>query len=113
MNETAKTPMTQALADHARIWYPFHPRWIPLFRLFCSVGLQCLLYRVVVQWPLSFAELARMAVPTILLLSGFFIRPELRAPTVLNRLGGIAHLLLLLLAFPLALGALIFHWLRV
>jgi hypothetical protein len=112
MSEAKKTSVIHSVADDSRIWYPLHPRWIPLLRLFGILGLLFAIYSVVLQQPWSFPSLSRWSVPAILVLSCLFIRPELRTPTVLNRIGSIAHLLLIFLALPLALLALILYWLH-
>jgi hypothetical protein len=47
-----------------------------------------------------------------LILSCLLVQPELRVPTVLNRIGSIAHQLLVFLVLPLALVALTLHLFR-
>ena len=66
MNETQKTFVVHAGADDSRIWYPLHPRWIPLLRLFGVLSLLFAIYTLVLQRPWSLSSLSRWCVPAIL-----------------------------------------------
>jgi hypothetical protein len=103
MNETSKTSIVHMHADDSRIWYPLNPRWIPLLRLAGALGLLGIIYSVASQRPWSLASLGQWCVPAILALFCLFTQPELRAPTVLNRIGRGAHHLLVFLVLPLAI----------
>jgi len=112
MNQTQKRSIIHEDVDDTRIWYPVHPRWIPLLRLFGVISLLFVIYSTAMQRPWSLSSLSRWCVPAILAFSCLFVQPELRATTVLNRIGSIAHLLLVFLALPLALLALILYWIH-
>jgi hypothetical protein len=85
---------------------------MPLLRIVGGLGVLCAIYNIVLDYPWSLASLFRWAVPVILVLSCLCVQPERRPCTFLNRLGSIAHLLLVFLILPLALLAIVTHWLH-
>jgi len=97
-------------SDDSRLWYPLHPRWIPLLRIVGVLGAIYVIYNIILDRPWSLGSLLNWGVPAVLALSCLCVQPELRARTFLNRVGSIAHLLLVFLVLPLALLAILIRW---
>jgi len=112
MNVPARILQTPTESGDAKLWYPLHPRWIPLLRLVGVLSAGACIYSFVLDRPWSLDSLLRWIVPVIFILSCLCAQPELRPRTFLNRVGNIAHLLLVFLVLPLALFALLTHWFR-